>query len=90
MKTYQLAIREIAAAHEKLGEPMKKEEQQLLEQMNTFQLAQELNLAREVLNLRQTQGTLEISQEMAEHERRRMEKQEQEGKNESYYKRYRH
>nr|DAF18016.1 MAG TPA: hypothetical protein [Caudoviricetes sp.] len=90
MKTYQLAIREIAAAHEKLGEPMKKEEQQLLEQMNTFQLAQELNLAREVLNLRQTQGTLEISREMAEHERRRMEKQEQEGKNESYYKRYRH
>lgn len=58
--------------------------------MNTFQLAQELNLAREVLNLRQTQGTLEISREMAEHERRRMEKQEQEGKNESYYKRYRH
>ena len=25
MKTYQLAIREIAAAHEKLGEPMKQE-----------------------------------------------------------------
>lgn len=24
MKTYQLAIREIAAAHEKLGEPMKR------------------------------------------------------------------
>ncbi len=80
MKTYQLAIREIAAAHEKLGEPMKKEEQQLLEKMNTFQLAQELNLAREVLNLRQIQETLEISQEMAENERRRMAKQEQEEK----------
>lgn len=78
MKTYQLAIREIAAAHEKLGEPMKKEEQQLLEKMNTFQLAQELNLAREVLNLRQIREALAISQEMAEHERRRMAQQEQE------------
>lgn len=78
MKTYQLAIREIAAAHEKLGEPMKKEERKLLEAMNTYQLAQELNLAREVLNLRQIQETLEISREMAENERRRMAKQEQE------------
>lgn len=78
MKTYQLAIREIAAAHEKLGEPMKEEERKLLEAMNTYQLAQELNLAREVLNLRQIQETLEISREMAENERRRMAKQEQE------------
>ena len=78
MKTYELAIREIAAAHEKLGEPMKKEERELLEAMNTYQLAQELNLAREVLNLRQIQETLEISREMAENERRRMAKQEQE------------
>lgn len=78
MKTYQLAIREIAAAHEKLGEPMKKEEQQLLEKMNTFQLAQELNLAREVLSLRQIREALAVSREMAEHERRRMAQQEQE------------
>lgn len=78
MKTYQLAIREIAAAHEKLGEPMKKEEQKLLEAMNTYQLAQELNLAREVLNLRQTQETLEVTKELGEYERRRIAKLEQE------------
>ena len=30
MKTYELAMREIAAAHEKLGEPMKKEERELI------------------------------------------------------------
>ena len=80
MKTYELAIREIAAAHEKLGEPMKKEEQQLLEKMNTYQLAQELNLAKEAVSLRQMEEFLELTRKVEENERRRMEKQEQEEK----------
>ena len=78
MKTYELAIREIAAAHEKLGEPMKKEEQQLLEKMNTYQLAQELNLAKEAVSLRQMEEFLELTRKVEENERRRMAKQEQE------------
>lgn len=78
MKTYQLAIREIAAAHEKLGEPMKKEEQQLLEKMNTYQLAQELNLAKEAVSLRQMEEFLELTRKVEENERRRMAKHEQE------------
>lgn len=78
MKTYQLAIREIAAAHEKLGEPMKKEEELLLEKMNTYQLAQELNLAREALNLREIRETLELTREMSENERRKLANQKQE------------
>ena len=80
MKTYELAIREIAAAHEKLGEPMKKEEQQLFEKMNTYQLAQELNLAKEAVSLRQMEEFLELTRKVEENERRRMEKQEQEEK----------
>lgn len=78
MKTYQLAIREIAAAHEKLGEPMKKEERQLLEKMNTFQLAQELNLAKEAVSLRQMEELLDLTRRVEENERRRMAQQEQE------------
>lgn len=78
MKTYELAIREIAAAHEKLGEPMKKEEQQLFEKMNTYQLAQELNLAKEAVSLRQMEEFLELTRKVEENERRRMAKQEQE------------
>lgn len=78
MKTYQLAIREIAAAHEKLGEPMKKGEQQLLEKMNTYQLAQELNLAKEAVSLRQMEEFLDLTRKVEENERRRMAKQEQE------------
>ena len=80
MKTCQLAIREIAAAHEKLGEPMKQEERQLLEKMNTYQLAQELNLAKEAVSLRQMEEFLELTRKVEENERRRMEKQEQEEK----------
>ena len=80
MKTYELAIREIAAAHEKLGEPMKKEEWELLEAMNTYQLAQELNLAKEALSLRQMEEFLELTRKVEENERRRMAKQEQEEK----------
>ncbi|MFQ9016112.1 MAG: hypothetical protein ACLR7G_01535 [[Clostridium] symbiosum] len=80
MKTYELAIREIAAAHEKLGEPMKKEERKLLEAMNTYQLAQELNLAKEALSLRQMEEFLELTRKVEENERRRMAKQEQEEK----------
>ena len=80
MKTYELAIREIAAAHEKLGEPMKKEEQQLFEKMNTYQLAQELNLAKEAVSLRQMEEFLELTRKVEENERRRREKQEQEEK----------
>lgn len=80
MKTYQLAIREIAAAHEKLGEPMKKEERQLLEKMNTFQLAQEINLAKEAVSLRQMEELLVLTRRVEENERRRMAKQEQEEK----------
>ena len=80
MKTYELAIREIAAAHEKLGEPMKKEEQQLFEKMNTYQPAQELNLAKEAVSLRQMEEFLELTRKVEENERRRMEKQEQEEK----------
>lgn len=76
MKTYQLAIREIAAAHEKLGEPMKKEERQLLEKMNTFQLAQELNLAKEAVSLRQMEEFLDLTRRVEENERRRMAQQE--------------
>ena len=76
MKTYQLAIREIAAAHEKLGEPMKQEERQLLEKMNTYQLAQELNLAKEAVSLRQMEEFLELTRKVEENERRRMAKQE--------------
>lgn len=78
MKTYQLAIREIAAAHEKLGEPMKKEERQLLEKMNTYQLAQELNLTKEAVSLRQMEEFLELTRKVKENERRRMEKRERE------------
>ena len=78
MKTYELAIREIAAAHEKLGEPMKKEEQQLFEKMNTYQLAQELNLAKEAVSLRQMEEFLELTRKVEENERRRMAKHEQE------------
>lgn len=78
MKTYQLAIREIAAAHEKLGEPMKKEERQLLEKMNSFQLAQELNLAKEAVSLRQMEEFLDLTRRVEENERRRMAKQKQE------------
>lgn len=80
MKTYQLAIREIAAAHEKLGESMKKEEQQLLEKMNTFQLAQELNLAKEAVSLRQMEEFLDLTRKVEENERRRMAKQQEETK----------
>ena len=80
MKTYELAIREIAAAHEKLGEPRKKEERELLEAMNTYQLAQELNLAKEALSLRQMEEFLELTRKVEENERRRMAKQEQEEK----------
>ena len=80
MKTYELAIREIAAAHEKLWEPMKKEERELLEAMNTYQLAQELNLAKEALSLRQMEEFLELTRKVEENERRRMAKQEQEEK----------
>ena len=80
MKTYELAIREIAAAREKLGEPMKKEERELLEAMNTYQLAQELNLAKEALSLRQMEEFLELTRKVEENERRRMAKQEQEEK----------
>ena len=78
MKTYELAIREIAAAHEKLGEPMKKEERQLLEKMNSFELAQELNLVRETLSLRQKEEFLDLTRRVEEIEWRRMAKQKQE------------
>lgn len=59
---------------------MKKEERELLEAMNTYQLAQELNLAKEALSLRQMEEFLELTRKVEENERRRMAKQEQEEK----------
>ena len=45
-----------------------------------YQLAQELNLAKEALSLRQMEEFLELTRKVEENERRRMAKQEQEEK----------
>ena len=46
----------------------------------SHQLAQELNLAKEAVSLRQMEEFLELTRKVEENERRRMEKQEQEEK----------
>ncbi|GAB6158297.1 hypothetical protein JCM39194_14970 [Desulfotomaculum varum] len=66
MKTHKLAIKEIIKAHEELGQPITKSDKKALEELNGFQLIQELQMTREMLDVRQRRELLRMTQELVE------------------------
>lgn len=76
MKTYELAIKEIVKAHGELGQPMTENDKKALEKLNSFQLMQELQMTREMLDVRQRREFLRMTQELSEQQRANFMKEE--------------
>jgi PII-like signaling protein len=66
MKTHKFAIREIIKACEELGQPMTENDKKALEELSVFQLTQELQIIREILDVRQRRELLRMTQELTE------------------------